>query len=73
MKCMTGLLPLNEGVITIAGETVSFGETATNRHVGYLPDVPEFYPFDTARQYLMLCADALANCSSLSDWSGQNR
>lgn len=57
MKCMLGMLPLNVGSIAIAGEMVSFGETATNRRVGYLPDVPEFYPFYTARQYLMLCAD----------------
>ncbi|GKV63903.1 MULTISPECIES: ABC transporter ATP-binding protein [unclassified Sporosarcina] len=56
MKCMLGLLPLNAGTITVAGEQVRFGETPSNRHIGYLPDVPEFYPFYTARQYLELCA-----------------
>lgn len=56
MKCMLGLLPLTSGAITIAGETVTFGQTTTNAHIGYLPDVPEFYPYYTAREYLQLCA-----------------
>ncbi|PIC70600.1 ABC transporter ATP-binding protein [Sporosarcina sp. P16b] len=56
MKCMLGLLPLNAGSITIAGESVTFGETKSNQYVGYLPDVPEFYPFHNATQYLELCA-----------------
>lgn len=56
MKCMLGLLPLNAGSITIAGEHVTFGETKSNQYVGYLPDVPEFYPYYTATQYLELCA-----------------
>ncbi|PID22308.1 ABC transporter ATP-binding protein [Sporosarcina sp. P3] len=56
MKCMLGLLPLNAGSITIAGERVKFGETKSNQYVGYLPDVPEFYPFYNAMQYLELCA-----------------
>lgn len=56
MKCMLGLLPLNAGSITIAGEPVTFGETKSNQYVGYLPDVPEFYPFYDATHYLDLCA-----------------
>ncbi|EGQ24192.1 ABC transporter ATP-binding protein [Sporosarcina newyorkensis] len=56
MKCMLGLLPLTGGAITIAGEKVTFGETKSNAHIGFLPDVPEFYPFYNARQYLELCA-----------------
>lgn len=56
MKCMLGLLPVTSGTITIAGQLVTFGETKSNAHIGYLPDVPEFYPFYTAREYLELCA-----------------
>lgn len=55
MKCMLGLLPVTSGTIIIAGETVKFGQTKSNAHIGYLPDVPEFYPFYTAREYLELC------------------
>ncbi|MGN7408138.1 ABC transporter ATP-binding protein [Sporosarcina sp. SAFN-010] len=56
MKCMLGLLPVTTGTIIIAGETVKFGQTKSNAHIGYLPDVPEFYPYYTAREYLELCA-----------------
>lgn len=56
MKCMLGLLPLTSGTITIAGEPVTFGQTKSNAHIGYLPDVPEFYPYYNAREYLQLCA-----------------
>ncbi len=56
MKCMLGLLPVTSGTITVADEPVTFGQTKSNQHFGYLPDVPEFYPYYTAREYLQLCA-----------------
>ena len=59
MKAILGLLRVDEGEILVAGERVTFGETATNRHVGYLPDVPEFYSFMTAREYLRLCGECM--------------
>ena len=42
MKAVLGLLSPDCGEISVCGERVTFGETKTNRHVGYLPDVPEF-------------------------------
>ena len=59
MKAILGLLKTDGGEITVGGERVRFGETPTNRHVGYLPDVPEFYSFMTAREYLTLCGETL--------------
>lgn len=59
MKSILGLLRADEGEILVAGERVVFGQTATNRHIGYLPDVPEFYPFMTPREYLRLCGESL--------------
>jgi ABC-2 type transport system ATP-binding protein len=59
MKAILGLLRADEGEILVAGEKVVFGQTATNRHIGYLPDVPEFYPFMTPREYLRLCGESL--------------
>ena len=59
MKAVLGLISSDEGEITVDGERVSFGETPTNRNIGYLPDVPEFYPFMTAREYLWLCGECL--------------
>lgn len=39
------------------GEKVHFGQTNTNRHIGYLPDVPEFYSYMTPHEYLTLCGE----------------
>lgn len=55
MKAVLGLLKPDEGKISVLGEAVSYGQTATNRHVGYLPDVPAFYDFMTPMEYLTLC------------------
>lgn len=57
MKAVLGLLRADAGAITVAGEPVFHGQTATNRHIGYLPDVPEFYPFMTAPEYLTFCGE----------------
>ena len=42
MKTVLGILNADAGEITVNGERVTYGQTATNRHIGYLPDVPEF-------------------------------
>lgn len=60
MKAILGLLKADAGEIYVGGERVTFGETPTNRMVGYLPDVPNFYPFMTAREYLLLCGESLS-------------
>ena len=57
MKMLLGLLQPDEGSLNICGELVRFGETKTNKYVGFLPDVPMFYPFMTAREYLLLCGE----------------
>ena len=71
MKAVLGLLKTDGGEIYVAGEKVRYGETATNRYIGYLPDVPEFYSFMNAREYLKLCGESLgmksADIKSRSD------
>ncbi len=57
MKAVLGLLQQDEGEIRVFGEHVTYGNTKTNRMVGYLPDVPEFYDYMTPREYLRLCAE----------------
>ncbi len=57
MKMILGLLLPDGGEILVNGEKVRYGETATNRFIGYLPDVPEFYGFMTPKEYLMLCGE----------------
>ena len=58
MKAILGLIKADEGEIYVLGERVTFGQTATNRYVGYLPDVPNFYPFMTPYEYLKLCGES---------------
>lgn len=57
MKMILGILKADDGEIMVNGERVTYGQTATNRHIGYLPDVPEFYSFMTAKEYLRFCGD----------------
>lgn len=57
MKMVLGLMSPDQGEIMVAGEKVSFGQTATNRHIGYLPDVPEYYSFMTPTEYLAFCGE----------------
>ena len=57
MKTILGLLQPDAGEILVNGEPVVYGQTATNRHIGYLPDVPAFYPFMTAMEYLRFCGE----------------
>ena len=57
MKTVLGLLKADSGDIIVNGEKVVYGQTDTNRYIGYLPDVPEFYPFMTAKEYLRFCGE----------------
>lgn len=57
MKMVLGLLRPTSGTISVCGEKVSYGETKTNRFIGYLPDVPEFYGYMKPVEYLRLCGE----------------
>ncbi len=46
MKIIAGLMRSDGGMVAAAGE---------NAPMGYLPDVPAFYSYLTAREYLQLC------------------
>lgn len=78
MKLVLGLLKADAGQIRICGEPVVYGATPTNRHIGYLPDVPAFYPYMTAPEYLNFCgqisgmskADTEQRCKELLELVG---
>lgn len=57
MKAKLWLIKANGGEIYVVGEKGIFGQTNTNRHIGYLPDVPEFYSYMTPLEYLTLCGE----------------
>ena len=67
MKAILGLMKADGGSITVDGEDVVYVQTLTNKYIGYLPDVPEFYGFMTAREYLAFSAGiSEMNCDNLS-------
>lgn len=57
MKISLGLLEADSGEITICNNKVKFGSSVANQLVGYLPDVPEYYNFMNAKEYLKLCGE----------------
>jgi ABC-2 type transport system ATP-binding protein len=57
MKMVLGLIKQSGGDIHVCGEKVVYGNTRTNRFIGYLPDVPEFYGFMRPKEYLKLCGE----------------
>ncbi len=59
MKTILGFLPVSGGEIKVCGEKVRFGETHTNRYIGYLPDVPEYYGYMRPKEYLKLCGQII--------------
>jgi len=57
MKLVLGLLAPDNGNIRVEGERVTYGNNKTNRYIGYLPDVPEYYAFMTPKEYLTFCGE----------------
>lgn len=57
MKLILGLSSCDTGEIFVNGEKVTYGQNKTNRYIGYLPDVPEFYGYMTPKEYLGLCGE----------------
>lgn len=57
MKMILGFLQQDRGEIHVCGEKVTYGNTKTNRYIGYLPDVPEFYGYMSPKEYLQLCGE----------------
>ncbi|MDR3644308.1 MAG: ABC transporter ATP-binding protein [Clostridia bacterium] len=55
IRMVTGLANPTGGEISVCGDRVRFGSAASNRHIGFLPDVPEFYGFMRPKEYLTLC------------------
>lgn len=57
MKMVLGLLKPAFGSINVCGRPVTYGQTKTNRFIGYLPDVPEFYNYMRPQEYLKMCGE----------------
>lgn len=54
MNIILGLLQATSGEVIVDGKTVVYNDQTTNKEIGYLPDVPSFYSYYSAREYLYL-------------------
>lgn len=52
LKMLTGMIKPNSGKIYFFGQKADFGEFEARKAVGFLPDVPGFYDWMTAEEYL---------------------
>ena len=57
IKMLTGLSKPTSGRIFINSTEVKFGNKNNFQHIGYLPDVPQFYTWMTPEQLLTFCGE----------------
>ena len=52
IKCLTGIIPFNEGTITICGHDISKEPLETKKCIGYVPDNHAVFERLTGREYV---------------------
>ena len=57
LKAVVGILPFEEGEITINGVSVKSDPLTCKRQLAYIPDNPDLYDFMTGSKYLNFIAD----------------
>ncbi|TVP86092.1 MAG: ABC transporter ATP-binding protein [Acholeplasmataceae bacterium] len=55
LKMLTGMTEPTAGSIEIMGEPMVFGKQKSHDNIGFLPDVPGFYDWMNAQEFLVLC------------------
>lgn len=55
LRMLMGLCRPTSGEIYVYGEKCDFDRRGAKSNIGFLPDVPEFYSYMTAKDYLTLC------------------
>ena len=57
LKAVVGILPFEEGEITINGVSVKTDPLTCKRQLAYIPDNPDLYDYMTGSKYLNFIAD----------------
>ncbi|MDO4483835.1 MAG: ABC transporter ATP-binding protein [Clostridia bacterium] len=57
LKSVVGILPVDQGTITIDGKNIKTDAVACKKEMAYIPDNPDLYDFMTGVQYLNFVAD----------------
>lgn len=56
LKCLCGIVPVNQGMVNVAGYDLVADANSAKAMLCYVPDKPEVYPFMTGLQFLKLIA-----------------
>jgi ABC-2 type transport system ATP-binding protein len=56
LRCVSGIIPPNEGEIRIAGHSLREQPVAAKRELAFLPDEPRLFEYLTAREHLAFIA-----------------
>lgn len=57
LKMLTGMTQPTSGTIEILGEPMVFGKQKIQDNIGFLPDVPGFYDWMSAHDFLIFCGE----------------
>lgn len=57
LRMLVGLSNPTDGDMTIAGTPVVFGDSKSNKKIGYLPEMPSMYSWMNGHEYLSFIAD----------------
>ncbi|MDD0857658.1 ABC transporter ATP-binding protein [Arthrobacter alpinus] len=57
LRLVTGMARPTSGTITVLGQELSTAGNAVRAQLGFLPDVPAFYPWMTAMEFMHLAGD----------------
>ena len=57
LKSVVGILPFEEGEITVCGVSVKADPLSAKKQLAYIPDNPDLYDFMTGEKYLNFIAD----------------
>ena len=57
IKCITGILPITEGTISICGHNIVDDPVQAKMNIGFVPDNHQMYEQLTAREYINFMAD----------------
>lgn len=60
IKMLIGITKPTSGEIKIFGEKVNFGSIKNRQDIGFLPDVPNFYNWMRAKEYLKMSGELLS-------------
>ena len=57
IKCAVGILPFDEGTITVCGRDIRTSPVECKRLLAYIPDNPDLYDYMSGMKYLNFIAD----------------